>query len=227
MVKHPLFSFFTLYHKAIYEMVYKERVSELLSGKGCTIVLPEEFLEQEHMNMEKNIIIQHTQDTIHILETRFLLSLVKGANAKAVFEIGTFRGATTSNIAYNVPKGKVYTLDLPPGLGFIPGELFQNDKNTSDTIVQLHGDSMRFDFSPYYEKIDVMFIDGNHRYDYVLSDSENALKCVKKNGYIVWDDFSLTYPGTMIAVSDFCKKYGFQLFHIYGSKFAVCKNTKG
>jgi len=224
--KHPLYSFFTLYHKAIYETVYKECVSNLLSGKNCTIMLPEEFLEKEQMKMEKNVIINHTHDTIHLLETYFLVSLIKDVNAKTVFEIGTYKGATTSNIAYNLMKdAKIYTLDLLPFLDFTPGELFKNDTNISNAIVQLYGNSTQFDFKPYYEKVDVMFIDGNHRYDYVISDSENALQCVRQNGYIVWDDFSQIYPGTMKAVSDICIKYDLQLIHIYGTKFAVCKNT--
>jgi predicted O-methyltransferase YrrM len=223
---HPLHSFFTLYHKALYETIYKDYISELLNGKNCTIVSPDEFLKKEKMKLEKDVIIKHTQNTIHLIETSFLLSLIKGINAKLVFEIGTYKGATTSNIAYNLAKsGKIYTIDLPPGFDFVPGELFQNDKKVRDSIIQLHGDSTQFDFSPFYGKIDLMFIDGNHRYEYVLSDSENAVKCVKKNGYIVWDDFSDKYPGTMKAVSDTCLKYGLQLFHITGTKFAICKNT--
>ena len=44
-----------------------------------------------------------------------LVTLVSlGAGKHAIFEIGTFDGRTTLNLALNcAPEGKVYTLDLP------------------------------------------------------------------------------------------------------------------
>jgi hypothetical protein len=56
-------------------------------------------------------------------------------------------------------------------------------------VINLFGDSMNFDFNSYYNKIDLFYIDGAHAYDFVKSDTINAIKCVKNGGIIVWHDY--------------------------------------
>jgi len=117
---------------------------------------------------------------------------------KIVFEIGTFKGYTALHFAVNTPDDtKIYTLDLPEG---VEPELkttsvdrenikkhkrdFQNNK-----IERLFGDSATFDYSPFYGKVDFFFIDGSHSYEYVKSDTLNALKCCHPGSVIAWHDF--------------------------------------
>jgi predicted O-methyltransferase YrrM len=70
----------------------------------------------------------------------------------------------------------------------ICGELYLNSPY-ANKIKQLYGDSARFDFSPYFNNIDMVFVDGAHSYDYVVNDSEIALKLIgSKKGIIVWHD---------------------------------------
>jgi phosphoribulokinase len=38
-------------------------------------------------------------------------------------------------------------------------------------------------------KIDLFFIDGAHSYPCVKSDTENALKCMKRGGLLIWHDY--------------------------------------
>lgn len=59
----------------------------------------------------------------------------------------------------------------------------------ADRIQLLFGDSAAFDFSPFHGKVDLFFVDGAHSYDYVRSDTENALRCVRSGGVIAWHDF--------------------------------------
>jgi predicted O-methyltransferase YrrM len=56
-------------------------------------------------------------------------------------------------------------------------------------IELLFGDSATFDFRPYHGAIDLFFIDGAHSYDYVRSDTLQALRCVPAGGVIAWHDF--------------------------------------
>lgn len=118
-----------------------------------------------------------------------------------IFEIGTFRGLTTYNLALNAPQAQVWTLDLPPAqagqtvLGVEPTELqfirkARSGEHFSGTavaprITQLWGDSAQFDFGPYAESMDLVFVDGSHAYDYVLNDARAALKISKKQGSII------------------------------------------
>lgn len=140
-------------------------------------------------------------------ELLLITQLVKSRGAATAFEIGTFDGRTALNLAANVAEGgHVYTLDLPPanldrtGLkiacgdeNFIrkkrPGARFA-DTPYSARITQLIGDSATFDFSPYEGKIDVVFVDGSHSYDYVRNDTEIALRLLKPGGgMIIWHDY--------------------------------------
>jgi predicted O-methyltransferase YrrM len=127
---------------------------------------------------------------------------------KVVFEIGTLTGYTALHFALNTPDNtKVYTLDLPKN-NSINSQLkttivdeaniethrkqeqysFENTA-VADKITCLLGDSASFDFSSFYNKVDFFFIDGAHSYEYVRSDTLNALKCCHPGSVIAWHDF--------------------------------------
>ncbi|MGE0560818.1 MAG: class I SAM-dependent methyltransferase [Flavobacteriales bacterium] len=110
------------------------------------------------------------------------------------FEIGTWRGESAANVSAVTPN--VYTLNLTnqelTRLGYGEEYLKQQGlfSNKINTITHLRGNSTNFDFSPYYGKCDVVFIDGDHRYDGVLNDTKIAFKLVKDdNSVIVWHDY--------------------------------------
>lgn len=128
-----------------------------------------------------------------------------------IFEIGTFDGRTSLNLAFSSPPHcQVYTLDLKPEMDtafdLAEGERrmvdkprsgaridpYRNsDRETASRIHQLYGDSASFDFSPYYDSCSLVFIDASHAYDYVLSDSREALKMIKDGGVILWHDYGI------------------------------------
>lgn len=157
-------------------------------------------------------------------ELEVIASLVRANAPQVIFEIGTFDGRTSLNMAANAPEGAtVFTLDLPPeGLGStaFPLELNEDmyvkkersgarfaDAVKRYNIVQLLGNSGTFDFAPYYGKVDFMFIDGSHAYEYVKSDTIAALKMVRKGGIIIWHDFVRNgftpFPGVPRALKEF------------------------
>lgn len=126
---------------------------------------------------------------------------------KQIFEIGTFRGRTTLIFAQNSPEDcVVWTIDLPPDeREAFTGETYPEDtnliqhsytgidykgKDQEHKIRQLYGNSLTFDFSPYFGKMDIVFIDGAHHYEVVKSDTINALKMVSPGGLVIWDDFA-------------------------------------
>lgn len=138
---------------------------------------------------------------------------------KTIFEIGTFDGRTTLNLAANTPAdSRIYTLDLPSsGLNKTKFVLEEYDKLYVDKpasgtrfknnaegakITQLLGDSATFDFSPYFNSVDFVFVDGSHAYEYALSDSLNALKLLRNGtGVILWHDYGhVCWPGVARAL---------------------------
>ncbi len=139
-------------------------------------------------------------------------ALVKKQDPKAILEIGTFDGRSTFNMALNSgPDTVIYTLDLPRKimdqalLSLAPQEKVFIDKQESGSkfralnekdfpekkkIVQLYGDSGQFDFTPYFGKMDFVFIDGSHSYEYVINDSRLGLKLLREGrGLIIWHDY--------------------------------------
>jgi predicted O-methyltransferase YrrM len=153
-------------------------------------------------------------------ELKTICQIVNKFKPKTIFEIGTFEGRTTLNMALNAKGANIYTLDLPAsGLEAVEskveaGEVAYINKDISGSrfigkpvakqIQQLLGDSATFDFSPFYDSIDLMFIDGSHAYDYVLNDTEKALKLIKKGGIILWHDYT-NWDGVRDAINGLYK----------------------
>ncbi len=163
--------------------------------------------------------IADVEGNITPTELMIIAAFVRQRQPAVCFEIGTFDGRTTENMAANQPdNGKCYTLDLPPQdadkavLPLAAGDKTYIDKPVSGArisaqaksgkIVQLYGDSGTFDFAPYHGQVDLMFVDGAHSYEYVLSDTEAAWKMVKPGGLILWHDYdSRWWPGVTRALN--------------------------
>jgi predicted O-methyltransferase YrrM len=178
--------------------VPKIKISEIITGPiGVSLV----DLEQVSGNTSS-------------LEQLVLLSIAKQRNCKRVFEIGTFDGKTTANLAANLNGAEIFTIDLPAervrsaglpisrhDMTFIMKDQIGEKFSRSQRIVQLHGDTAKFDFSPWYGSCDFVFVDACHEYEYVLNDSEVALKLLAPNGAILWHDYS-TWIGVTRALND-------------------------
>lgn len=159
----------------------------------------------------KRIVLEHlTGEGIEtpIEELAYLALITAAKSPDYVFEIGTFRGRTALNFALNSPGNCIiYTIDLPPEYKNIAlGEASKYDKliiqksmpdieyhgkDVEYKIKQIYGDSAKFDYSEFYDKMDIVFIDGAHHYDAVKKDTENALKMVNDDGLIIWHDFAI------------------------------------
>lgn len=138
-------------------------------------------------------------------ESSFLtMQLAAMLKPQQVFEIGTSQGRTTALLAMNTPPTtRVITLDLPPEMAAPSGasdlhliELARKElgiafrgTNWASRITQLTGDSATFDFSPYYDEMDLVTVDGSHTYRFVRSDSLNAFRMIRPGGVILWHDF--------------------------------------
>jgi predicted O-methyltransferase YrrM len=160
------------------------------------------------------------------LHELYLLScLARAIQAKNIFEIGTYDGATSLQLARACPEATIWTIDLPAeqcqSSGFTPGERFHGLPE-AEHIRQLVGSSLTFDFSPYEGKQDLVFVDASHKYENVKQDSQTALRLVRPGGVIVWDDY-LTWPGVKRAIEELLPRYPIQ--HLDSTKFAMLLNA--
>ena len=89
-------------------------------------------------------------------------------------------------------------------------------------IVQLYGDTATFDFSPYYNAIDLVFVDGAHSYEYVVNDSIIAERLLSnKRGVILWHDYDPLHEGSIRAIEEFWESHPeYDMFHIGGTNIA-------
>lgn len=146
-------------------------------------------------------------DAHYTKDVVYLGILARALSPAIVFEIGTLKGYTALLFALNSPSDAVvYTLDLPPDSSCSPllpttsvddkhityhahSEYLYQSHPLGCKVRQLYGDSAQFNFDPYRQQVDLFFIDGAHSYEYVRSDSIQALACVRPGGVVLWHDY--------------------------------------
>jgi hypothetical protein len=154
--------------------------------------------------------ITHSISFIEAVALGILLQKVK---ARRVFEFGTNRGVSTTQLALNVgEEGRVFTLDLPRSnrqTKFdikLAGDLevaHQIEKadlipnHCRSRVSFLEEDSATFDESTFSGTIDAVFVDGAHIYEYVRNDSEKGWRMLRQGGVIIWHDFRPQTPDVM------------------------------
>ncbi len=162
-------------------------------------------------------------------------ALAKLLECERVFEFGTYRGDTTWLLAHNLPSARIYTLDLggpdvaqhaqleltDPELvtHWDRGERFRGTPEGRG-ITQLFGDSATFDFSPYEQKMDLVYIDASHSYSYVRSDTEAALGMISELGTILWDDYT-GYSGVFAYLNELAPALEGPIFHLMDTRLAL------
>jgi hypothetical protein len=161
---------------------------------------------------------------------------------RVIFEIGTFRGGTTRALARHASAAcKIYSLDLPPeryGQSNLKqhdsdiinvllnsehkpqiGDLYLQDPTASSRINQLLGSSDTFDYAPFHGQVDLFFIDGAHSYDFIASDTGNALKCLSEQGVVVWHDFKGGFRGILRFFRGFSQTH--DLYHLIDTSLVL------
>lgn len=181
------------------------------------------------------------QGNVTMLELTALNLFAQTQEPKTIFEIGTFDGRTTLNLALNcAPDARIYTIDLPKdevssaslavarsdqnliNTNVTGSRFVGSDKNIKEKIVQLYGDTAHFDFTPYHSSIDMIFIDGAHTYEYVMNDSRIAQKLLRNGkGAILWHDYDPLHEGSIRAVEEVqSQNPDWRMFHIEGTNLA-------
>ena len=181
---------------------------------------------------------------ISLLETFLAIAAAKVMEATRIFEFGTFRGSTTLNLALNVPDdAQIFTLDLdatharaaeqdpadaPLTRMHIEAEnaLDFSESSVSSKITMLKGDSTKFDFGPWADSIDLVFIDGGHDIVTVKSDTESALRMVSKDrpACILWHDYrNSDYSALTDYLDDLSQRL--DIFHVEDTMLCVWFNN--
>jgi len=166
-----------------------------------------------------------TSGSISPLELKVICELCRMIGPRNVLEIGTFEGRTTFNIALNLTDSCIYTLNLPQeACAFQVGRYFLGTEE-AQRIKQIFGDSRKYDFSGL-PPMGLIFVDGDHSYEGVVSDSENAFKVLADDGIVLWHDFDTCHLATTKAVLDAVKRHRYSYCNIEGTSLALAYKNR-
>ena len=181
---------------------------------------------------------------LSLLETFSLIAAAKLVDAQRIFEIGTYLGTTTLNLALNVREdSEILTLDLDEEQAALASQHPADSKLTkthldsqktldfletpvSRKVKTLTGDSKKFDFSPWKACVDLIFIDGGHDFATVKSDTENAFELIRtdRRSCILWHDYG---NPEYSALTDYLEELSqrLEIFHIEDTMLCVWFNN--
>jgi predicted O-methyltransferase YrrM len=140
-----------------------------------------------------------------------------------VIEVGTYKGASAVIMADTIKEGKILCVDTWLGapefwthvrdmakVNGYPTIFYKFTKNVKK--LGLHNIITPFPISSqqasdvlktYKVQADIIYIDGSHEYDAVLSDLKAWWPILKDGGYMIGDDFAECHPGVVAAVREF------------------------
>lgn len=126
-----------------------------------------------------------------------LTGMASGIKDCSYFEIGTWRGESVANMA-RIAKD-CFTLCLSDeemrkrGMDEQMIRMHAMFSKDHPNVTHLKGDSRTFDYSSLNRKFDLVFIDGDHHYDFLLQDTKNVMKyLVHEKSIVVWHDYGNT-----------------------------------
>lgn len=113
-------------------------------------------------------------------------------------EIGAWRGESLANVAPLVRSCTSISLSDADMKKYGWGEQFTKLQrlfsHPFQNINHIEANSREFDFLKLKKKFDLIFIDGDHSFEGVKSDTENAFKLLKdESSIIIWHDYTANY----------------------------------
>lgn len=127
-----------------------------------------------------------------------LAGMAEGIKECRYFEIGTWRGESVANVS---PRcSSCYTLSLTDeemrSLGIHEKYISAHRQFSKkiENVTHLSGNSLDFDFAALDQKFDLIFIDGDHHYDSIVSDTRKVFQhLVHEKSVVIWHDYGF-YP---------------------------------
>ena len=137
-----------------------------------------------------------------------LYSLIRILRPATAVEIGTYKASTTEAMARAIADnrfGKLHTVD-PFGAATVPN-IIRRWPRELQAVTNVHlVDSMLFfaEMQKNGERADLVFVDGNHDYEFALFDIQCAARLLNPGGFLVIDN--IAQPGPFFAAQDFMRR---------------------
>jgi predicted O-methyltransferase YrrM len=151
-----------------------------------------------------------SESLVSAMSQALLYSLVRNLRPEHVLEIGTYRAGTAEVIARALHangRGMLHTAD-PFGAYRVPAIVSRWPSELRNRLRFYPLDSMAFLSAILKDqniRPDLVFVDGNHEYEYALFDIGCAARVLRFGGFIVIDNVS--QAGPYLAARDFLAKH--------------------
>jgi hypothetical protein len=153
------------------------------------------------------------EDTATFEDHLALIELIEKYDIKSVFEIGTWKGWTSLMMWLhpNIERLKTIDINKDMKIDFNEPRHPLNDKNFYASYLKHSNAEFEFQDSLEFfkvEQFDMVFIDGNHDYQHVKSDSHLAFRLHPK--IIVWHDYGKGNHNVVTFVNEL-KQLGYEI----------------
>ena len=173
------------------------------------------YEKKKHKIILSNKIISNDYFSAHAYY--FYNLLIKLPKDFKYLEIGSYEGNSALYVSTNFPKSSVTCVDLWEGVEEYEGKDFSIiEKNFDFNLQGLNNiNKIKSTSDNFFIKNKIMFdfiyVDGNHKFDYVFRDCENALRFLNKGGFLVCDDYIWNYYKELLdnpcyAINSFIKE---------------------
>jgi predicted O-methyltransferase YrrM len=141
--------------------------------------------------------------------------LLKEWKPNTIFEIGTNVGNGCMVIRAACPTSRIITLDIREEAG----NLCPSD------VIKVTGNSLSYDYNKHYP-IDCWFIDGEHTYHNVYTETSKALMSSPK--YIIYHDVDIEeiYRGIEDSFKDNNMTHEYEIYHVINPPFVYSSSGK-
>lgn len=154
-------------------------------------------------------------------------------NEITYLEIGCFAGGSASLVSSHPLVRNVYSIDLGRPIDkTIPIRNVNKFKNQNCNYKYFQGNStdpiLIDTVIKEVKEVDILFIDGDHKWTGAISDFTNFEKIVKKNGYLIFDDYldDIHSPEVRPTVDSIVENLPDNTYEIIGSlKYELLKET--
>lgn len=139
-----------------------------------------------------------------LIDAQVLSLIAANARPGKMLDIGTYHGRSATRMAINSPRSTIYTVNIHPNEINKGGKLVTGAPSLEEigsffrergikNIKQIYANTKNWQVPNSINNLSLVYIDGCHDKEFVYNDTKLIIERVRKDGFILWHDFSPLY----------------------------------